>query len=48
MIGGSVTSDMPGSRDGSAPAGEHYHHTERGRAVVGSLSQFSVWNSLYE
>jgi len=48
MIGGLVAGDMPGSRDGSAPAGERYHHTERGRAVVGLLSRFSVWNSLYD
>ncbi len=48
MIGGLVTGDMPGSRDGSPPAGERYHHTERGRAVVRLLSRFSVWNSLYD
>jgi DNA-binding transcriptional ArsR family regulator len=48
MIGGLVTDDKPGSRDGSAPAGECYHHTERGRAVVALLSRFSVWNSLYD
>ncbi len=48
MIGGLVTGDTPGSRDGSALAGERYQHTERGRAVVGLLSRFSVWTSLYD
>ena len=47
-IGGLVTGDTAGSRDGSPPAGERYHHTERGRAVVGLLSNFSVWSSLYD
>ena len=48
MIGGLVIGDTPGSRDGSALAGERYQHTERGRAVVGLLSRFSVWTSLYD
>ncbi|WP_167098244.1 MarR family transcriptional regulator [Mycobacterium sp. DL592] len=48
IIGGLVTGDTPGSRDGSALAGESYQHTERGRAVVGLLSRFSVWTSLYD
>ena len=48
IVGGLVTGDTPGSRDGSALAGERYAHTERGRAVVASLSRFSVWNSLYD
>ena len=48
MIGGLVTGDTPGSRDGSALAGERYQHTERGRVVVGLLSRFSVWTALYD
>jgi DNA-binding HxlR family transcriptional regulator len=48
VISGLVTGDIPGTRDGVAPANERYQHTERGRVILGLLSNFSVWNSLYD
>jgi len=47
VISGLVAGDIPGTRDGVAPANERYQHTERGRFILELLSNLSVWNSLY-